>query len=148
VISWLEPQSSIKLNTRPLTLKTRAHMRIALLVPNIWAWSKLVLHLWAVAVCTMLHRSCGLVHGHGGLVLWPFAGWIEVIDLDCKFSQTGLLCMTGDTKKVLCWAWSRCVELWCDPICNVVWDLAIWRWEHIEPVPENHGTFSKFSIDV
>jgi serine/threonine protein kinase len=35
VISWLELQSSIKLNTRPLTLKTRAHMRIALLVPNI-----------------------------------------------------------------------------------------------------------------
>ncbi len=35
VISWLEPQSSIKLNTRPLILKTRAHMRFALLVPNI-----------------------------------------------------------------------------------------------------------------
>jgi serine/threonine protein kinase len=91
VISWLEPQSSIKLNTRPLTLKTRAHMRIALLVPNIWAWSKLSLHLWALAVCTMLQRSCGLVHGHGGLVLWPFAGWIGVIDLECKISQTGLL---------------------------------------------------------
>ncbi len=78
----------------------------------------------------------------------PFVGILDILVWTTNFFHNGLLITTSDTNKVLCKTWSGCVELWCNPIYNVVWDLTIWWWDHIELVPKDHGTSIKFACFI